>query len=546
MKKKPEISEFYTESVFSEIKKELHDHPDFEEADFSDRKYQKEAFLSLDARIRDAAELFAMRIKSLPRDSRRPELDPKALIVGGFVRDTLLGKKPKDADIEVYGVESDRLEQLLDQLFPGQLNKVGKAFGILKVNLGDGLDLDISIPRSESKMPDEDTLSDTQNFLINGEPAMTVKEAARRRDFSFNALAMDPLTGQVIDPFGGIEDLQKHQIRVTDPERFQDDALRVYRAVQFAARMNLVVEEESLSLMKEMVDQGRLERLKSERIVVEIQKLLLKSEKPSVGLELARELGIIKKYFPELHALIDCPQEKEWHPEGDVWIHTMMVVDAAAKIIHREGSDFTEDEQMQIMVGSLCHDLGKPLTTEVADGRIRSRGHEEAGVKPTEIMLERFKFSKKIIEGAKVGAAEHLKPGTLKREGEKGILDDRKYSNVLRKLLKRIHPVSWRVLLAIAEADHRGRAIPGVDVHAYEAGDLFHQTIMREQLDIDPTKSLIQGRDIIALGEKLGKELKPGKIFGQLIKTIENMRDNGEITTYDEALIKLEGLILNI
>jgi tRNA nucleotidyltransferase (CCA-adding enzyme) len=532
-----------TEAHFADVRNDLINEGHFEHHDFQDPEYQHEAFETLDARIRNAAGLLATRIKALPHDPQRPELVPRALIVGGFVRDTLLQKKPKDADIEVYGVDAGRLENLLDQLFPEQVLKTGKAFSVLKVNLGDGLDLDVSIPRRDSKMPDNDEVSDDKNFIINGDPSMTIEEAARRRDFSFNAMAMDPLTGEVFDPFGGTEDLEKRQIRVTDEILFPEDALRVYRAVQFAARMNLTVEPKSFQFMKEMVDKDRLDRLKKERVLVELDKLLTKSEKPSVGFELARELGIIKKYYPEVHALIDLPQEKEWHPEGDVWIHTLMVVDEAAKIIHREGSNFTKEEQMQIMMGALCHDLGKATTTEEIDGKIRSRGHEEAGVEPTEIMLERLKFGKKVIEGAKVGAAQHLKPGTLFREFQKGVLDEKKYKNAVRKLLKRTHPISWKVLLAIAEADHRGRDIPGVATAPYEAGEFFAKMITENTLDVEPTKELIQGRDVIATAKKLGKNLKPGKIFGELIHKVEEMRDNGDVATYDEAMVELEMLM---
>jgi tRNA nucleotidyltransferase (CCA-adding enzyme) len=488
-----------------------------------------------DERLLRAVKKLAKNIGVLKADPKYPASKPRALLVGGFVRDAILGLKPKDADMEVYGVNSKRLEETLTKLFPKCVNAVGRAFGVFKISVGEGLDFDIAIPRRESK-----TGKGHKGFAIEGDPSMSLKEAARRRDFTINALAADPLTGEVFDEFGGIKDLKDGVLRVTDTERFQDDPLRVYRGIQFAARLNLEVEPKTLKLMRDMVARGDMDELASERVTEELKKLLLKAEKPSKGFELARELGLIKRDYPELDALIDLPQEAEWHPEGDAWTHTMMTVDAAAKIIREKKRGFTEEEQLEVMLGALCHDLGKATTTEFIEGRTRSRGHEEAGEAPARTLCGRLSFSNDVVEAAAVVAKDHLKPGAAFRAHAKvravatavpkGELNEDQYANAIRKLLKRIAPVSWRILIAASEADFRGRKIPGVDKDVYDTGKLFESVIKARGLDAEPAKPLVQGRDLLELG------VKPGKQMGEIIKRIEEARDEGKIKTHEEAM----------
>lgn len=483
---------------------------------------QPPVLFNQDKRLLEPANELSMRIKAM---------GGQALLVGGFVRDSLTGMISKDADIEVYGIEADALEHVLQQLHPGKVDTVGKSFGVLKVFLGDGLDLDVSIPRRESK-----TGAGHKGFAISGDPGMSVKEAARRRDFTMNSLAADPLTGEIIDSFGGKEDIKKKILRVTDPERFQDDPLRVYRAVQFAARLGFTIEPNSFALMKEMVERGDLDELSPERVTEELKKLLLKSEKPSIGFEYMRELGIIERDYPELHSLIGVEQEPEWHPEGDVWIHTMMVVDAAASIARRKTQDakFDDAERLQITVGALVHDLGKPPTTKRMEKhgvmRITSLGHEEAGAEPAKQLLGRFMFGEDVERAAVAAARDHLKPGMLHRAWEKEEMDDEQYANALRKWLKRSLPISWRVLLAASESDYRGRTLPGVQTGPYPAGEHAAKVIKERGLDKEAAKPLIQGRDLIALG------LKPGPVFSRIIDKIEHARDEGRIKTREEAL----------
>lgn len=468
---------------------------------------------------------------------------PRAYLVGGFVRDEMLGITSKDADIEVFGMESEELEKKLHELFDGNVETVGRSFGVFKVILGSGVDIDVAIPRRESKSG-----KGHKDFVVEGDPEMSLEEAARRRDFTINAMYRDLVSGELVDPYGGANDLANKVLKAVDPKTFVEDPLRVYRAVQFAARFQMTVDEETFELMKNMVEEGELDHLPAERITGEIKKLLLQAKRPSIGFELMRELGIIDTYYPELLVLADTPQEPDWHPEGDVWIHTMMVVDAAASIAKRKVESgnpfeqFTDDERLQIVLGALCHDLGKPSTTAVGEKngvpRIRSLGHEEAGVEPTKSLLAKWAFGQTAMDAALASAKEHLKPGMLSMTIEKGQMNEEQYVNSVRKLIKRIHPVSWRVLLAISEADYRGRTLPGVDTEPYVAGGRMRDVIEKYKLDEAPTKPLISGSDLIPLG------VEPGIGMGEIIKQIEVARDAGEIKSREEALALANKLIL--
>ena len=492
----------------------------------------RDLLVSQDERLIHAANDLSRVIYDLPHDPAYPNTQPIALIVGGFVRDALIGNHPKDIDVEVYGVAPERLKNLLETMFPGKLNLVGESFGILKVSLGDGFELDVSIPRRESK-----TGTGHRDFDTQSDPGMSVEDAARRRDFTWNAISANILTGEIHDPFHGLEDLRAGQLRVTDPERFQDDPLRIYRAAQFIARLHLNVEQNSFNLMKEMVDRGELDHLKAERITEEWKKLLLRSERPSVGMEFMRELGVIEREFPELHVMINTPQEPEWHPEGDVWIHTMMVIDSAGKIIRRDAELLSDTEKLQIMLGAVCHDLGKPATTATQDGRIRSLGHAEAGITPTKTFFSKFMFGHDVEHAVEVITLHHLRPSEHHRFLNAGKMDEKVYVNTVRKFVKSIFPVSWRALLAVSEADHRGRTLPNVESEPYEPGLLMERTVREHQLDIEPTKPLILGRDVLARG------IKPGKQVGETIRHLENLRDQGKIETREQALTALDEML---
>lgn len=458
----------------------------------------------------------------------------RALLVGGFVRDLLLDLSPTDADVEVYGVEAETLEKILADLFPGRVNLVGRAFGVFKIPIDQGYELDVALPRRESK-----TGTGHKDFAVVGDPSLDPKEATRRRDFTVNAILFDPLTNDIIDPWDGEKDVKDGLLRMVDANHFGEDPLRVYRAVQFAARFEFTIEPTTFDLLRSMIAKGELVHLPPERITEEWRKLLLKAKRPSIGLELMRTLGIIERDYPELQAMIGVEQDPEWHPEGDVWTHTLMCLDAAAKLAQSDA--FTQTERLQITLGTLCHDLGKPSTTAIAPKqgvmRIRSLGHEDAGVIPTETFCARLRFGEDVNKGAVMGAREHLKPGILNRAAKKDGWTETQYTNAVRKLLKRIHPISWRVLVAISEADHRGRTLPDAQAPGYPDGERLAETIRKHHLDESPTKPLLSGEDLAALG------ISPGPEMGRIIRIIEDARDKGDVQTKNDAVKMAKNLI---
>ncbi len=432
----------------------------------------------------------------------------RALIVGGWVRDRLLGRDAKDIDIEVFGLPADRLMSLLARV--GAVNTVGESFTVYKV-----LGLDVSLPRRESKVG-----RGHKGFEVTGDPSLSIEEAARRRDFTINAIAWDPLTDAYLDPFGGRIDLEQRILRVVDPRTFGEDSLRVLRAIQFAARFDATLEPASFALCREIP----LDDLPAERVWGEVEKLLLQARHPSIGLTLARELGIVERLWPELHALIDCPQEPEWHPEGDVWVHTLMVVDGARTRI----ADLDRARQNVVLLGALTHDLGKPATTALVDGRIRSHGHEAAGVEPAARLLDRLNV--RTMDGFDVRAhvlaivQYHLAPGSWHK------VRDEVGDGAFRRLAAK---VELELLYRVAKSDCEGRT----GHFDCTAMDWFQKRAEALGVEHAPPKPLLMGRHLLDLG------LQPGPQLGTILKEIYERQLDGEINTLDEGIAWARRLI---
>ncbi|MCA1614129.1 MAG: HD domain-containing protein, partial [Acidobacteria bacterium] len=320
----------------------------------------------------------------------------RALLVGGCVRDALMGRRPQDWDVEVYGVEPSRLRALLERF--GRVDAVGEAFTVYKL----GPDLDVSLPRRERKQG-----RGHRGFVIEGDPSMTFAEAARRRDFTVNAILCDPLTGEHVDPYEGRRDLEDKLLRAVAPDTFVEDSLRVLRAAQLAARFGLDIDPATADLCRSI----DLTDLPAERVWGELEKLLLQAARPSVGFEWLAKLGATPQLFPEVQALVGVPQEAAWHPEGDCDVHTFLTLDRARELL----DDLPYPKRVTVMLAALCHDFGKPATTEFVEGRTRSRGHDEAGVPPTITFLDRLKIH--TLDGYDVRSQtvalvrDHLKPG---------------------------------------------------------------------------------------------------------------------------------------
>lgn len=446
----------------------------------------------------------------------------RALLVGGSVRDEILGTASKDFDIEVYGLPSETIQKILATF--GRVDEVGKAFGILKMSSG-GIDLDVSMPRTDSKTGQGHT-----GFEVTLDPGMTIREAAKRRDFTFNALAKDPLTGDIFDPFGGAEDLGRRVLRVTDKERFRDDPLRVMRGAQFVGRFGLRIDPDSLQLMQEMVPQ--LRELPKERMKEEWEKLLMKSVLPSAALQALHEIGVIDALYPELADLRGTQQEFEWHPEGDVWVHTLMVVDAAKRIAERFRLE--KDQARAVVYASLCHDLGKPGTTAYENGRVRSHAHDVAGDEPTRAFLEKLGVEKKFIERVVPLVREHLWPGVMLRQDEKAKNGNGEpvSDGAFRRLAKRLAPATIEDLTYVSEADHDGRG-PFMDPDHPEqfllqwgskAGEWARDRATRIGVYQEAPKPIVTGRELLARG------YKSGKLIGQIMAACDRLRDEKQLS----------------
>jgi tRNA nucleotidyltransferase (CCA-adding enzyme) len=432
----------------------------------------------------------------------------RALVVGGFVRDRLLRLDPKDLDLEVFGVPEPELAALLASV--GRIDVVGQAFAVYKIG-----PIDVALPRRESK-----TGRGHKAFAVTGDPSMSPAEAARRRDFTINAISWDPLTDDYVDPVGGRADLDRRLLRVVDPDRFADDSLRVLRALQLAARFELEATPDTIAICRSVP----LDDLPAERIWGEFEKLLLKAERPSVGFALARVMDVTARMLPEMHALIDCPQEPEWHPEGDVWIHTLMVIDEARRL----NGDLDRARLAAVMLGAVCHDLGKPATTAVIDGRIRSLGHEEAGVEPATRLLDRLNLHS--LDGFDVRTqvlaitAHHLKPGAFYK------VRDQVSDGAFRRLAQK---VDMELLARAARADCLGRT----GAFDCSAMDWFVERARALGVEHEAPAPILMGRHLIDLG------VAPGPRMGEILRAVYELQLDGAVADLDSAVAEAKRVI---
>lgn len=431
----------------------------------------------------------------------------RPFVVGGSVRDACLGRDVGELDIEVFGMAPAALEEQLAKL--GAVDAVGQAFTVFKVSGLEGVsgNVDVSIPRRDSKVG-----PGHRGIAVTGDPELSIEEASRRRDFTINAMLWDPRDGGVHDPHGGRADLDARRLRCVDPESFAEDPLRALRAVQLAARFDLTVDEDTARLCAGMP----LEELPAERVLGEIEKLLLHAPRPSIGLALLQDWKLLPVLAPELVPLRETEQEPDWHPEGDVWTHTLLAIDEAAQLIH----DLDRPRALAVMLGTLCHDLGKPATTRFEDGRIRSRGHEEAGVPPTLSFLDRLKVF--TLLGYDVRAQivalvrHHLKPGQLYAERE------RVGDGAIRRLARKCEP---RLLYRVARADCLGRTgdFPPV------AMEWFLERALALEVEERAPEPLLRGRDVLAFG------VAPGPLVGRVLQEIYERQLDGEFAGIEEA-----------
>lgn len=438
----------------------------------------------------------------------------RAMLVGGCVRDESMGIEPKDWDLEVYRIEPAKLREILD-IF-GEVFVVGEAFAVYKL----GSDLDVSIPRRERKIG-----KGHRGFAIEGYPDMSFEEASSRRDFTINAILKDPLTGEIVDPFSGREDIEQKVIRHVSSESFAEDSLRVLRAAQFAARFEFDVAPKTIEICK-TID---VTDLPKERIWGEFEKLLLNAQKPSIGLRWLYELGVFRQLLPELQSLVGVRQEPEWHPEGDVDIHTMMVADEARKLI----DDLPYPKQVTVMLGAMAHDFGKPPTTKFFDGRWRSHSHDEAGVEPTISFLDRLGIH--TIDGYDVRnqviqlVRYHLKPGEFYKS--------KPGDGAFRRLARKVEP---DLLYRVAKADSLGRNpdwLPPEKRFGSVAQEWFIERVNELGILHEPPKPILLGRHLIDMG------LDPSPTFKQVLDFVYERQLDGAVRDLDEAITEAKDFL---
>lgn len=412
------------------------------------------------------------------------EVGGRAYYVGGFVRDRLLGRECKDIDMEIHGVPVPALEAILDSL--GSRIQMGASFGIY--GLG-GYDLDIALPRKEQANG-----RGHKDFAVFTDPFLGAKKAAMRRDFTVNALMEDVLTGQIVDFFHGREDLEKGILRHVDDASFPEDPLRVLRAAQFAARFGFAIAPETAALCK-TID---LRPLSGERVLGELEKALLKAPRPSVFFEVLRQMDQLQSWFPEVQALIGVPQEPRFHPEGDVWNHTMLVLDRAAELRSQAANP------RGLMFAALGHDFGKPATTCRDDtGRIRALGHEEAGLTPVRAFLNRITKGKQLSRYVLSMTRLHMRPNMLaaQHSGQKSF--NRLFDESLCP----------EDLLLLSKADALGKD-PAPDYSETEAQLQARLSAFRETM----AQPYVQGADLVAAG------FPPNKDFTQALTLAHSLR----------------------
>ena len=434
---------------------------------------------------------------------RVAEAGGRVYFVGGFVRDALLGRENKDIDIEVHGVSVVQLEEILDGL--GERTQMGASFGIFGLK---HCGLDIAMPRREHS-----TGLGHRDFAVSVDPFIGPEKAAERRDFTMNALMQDVLSGEVLDFFGGAEDLRRGRIRHVNDLSFAEDPLRVFRAAQFAARFGFSVAEET-ALLSSTMD---VSALAGERVMGELEKALEKAPRPSVFFRELRRMRQLSVWFPEVEALIGVPQPPAFHPEGDVWNHTLQVLDEAALL--REQAQ----HPLWLMLAALCHDFGKAAVTRTeVDGRLHAYGHEQAGLPLIRSFLSRLTNETRLRQYVLNMAELHMRPNRMAA--------DRSSEKKFMKLFD--SSVCPEDLLLLAKADHMGR-VPPPDRNLRESSESEpgRQALVADYAATEETlrdllalyrrrmaEPYLTGRDLIEAG------LKPGPVFTEALAYAHKLR----------------------
>lgn len=421
--------------------------------------------------------------------------------VGGCVRDALLQRDldPKDMDYLVCGIEFEKLRNLLNRF--GHVDLVGRSFGVIKFTPYPGDDdpsptFDISLPRSEMSTGIGHT-----DFEVDFDPSLKVEEDLIRRDFTINAMARDVGDGRLIDPYGGRQDLTAGQIRMVTGHSFEEDPLRMLRAVQFAARFNFTIEPDTY---RALVDNVKLiETVSAERIAEELNKMLIRAKQPSIGFRLMQETGLMNYVLAELEPTIGCDQPGGYHA-FDVFEHTLRIVDVTPP-------------RLRLRLAALFHDITKPQHKyPTAGGGATFYGHESSSAEVARKVLKRLRYSKEMIKEVSVLVERHMFTTDM---GPKG----------LRRFIRKIGLNLIPDLLDLRRADVVAQGMGGTTEDVDELEEAIRKEIEKKP-PFGRSDLAIGGREIMAIFH-----LEESPLIGEIInflleKVLDNPEDNNRQT----------------
>lgn len=437
-------------------------------------------------------------------ESFNPELIDKIIArgklyeVGGSVRDFLIdpGIEIKDRDYLVTGIAYDELADILRHF--GRVDLVGKSFGVIKfTQRGSKSTVDVVIPRKESS-----TGTAHRDFKVDYDPDIPVEDDLRRRDFTINAIARSIPTGEIIDPYGGRQDIKAKSIRIVFPDSIVEDPLRTLRGAQFAARFEFKIEPETLQKMKEAAH--LIDTVSPERIAEELNKMLLKADKPSIGFRYLLEMGILERIMPYLARCVGVEQPGGYH-KWDVFDHTMVCVDNAPK-------------KLNIRLACLFHDLGKPATKELVENGATFYGHDRLSTRMAASVMRNLKYSNDLIDQVKILVERHM---FSDQAGEKGV----------RRLIRAVGTDLIYDLLDLRRADiiAQGMGQDPAEVDDFEA----KVTAEIEKKSPFGIKELaVNGSDLMVIFD-----LAEGPVIGRILNhLLEIVLDSPEFNTREKLL----------
>lgn len=406
-----------------------------------------------------------------------------AYLVGGCVRDLVMGRAPKD-----YDVSTDATPGQVVKLFPGSLT-VGAQFGVVVVPREEG-PVEVATFRSDGRYADG-------RHPVEVRFAKTAEEDVRRRDFTINGLLYDPERDKVLDYVGGQADLRARRIRtIGDPvERFQEDRLRMLRAVRFTARFNFALDAAALKAIRNLAP--LIHDVSAERVRDEIVKILTEGQARR-GFELLDETGLLAEVLPEIKAMQGVEQPPEFHPEGDVWVHTLMMLEGLRA------------PSATLALGVLLHDVGKPPTFTIRE-RIRFDNHVEVGARMAEAICSRLRLPSRETERVAELVQHHLR---------------------FKDFPKMRRSTQMRFLRMEGFEEH-------LELHRLDClashGDLTNYELARRLLEETPEEqikpaALVRGDDLIAQG------YTPGPLFKKILQTVEDAQLEGKLQTREDAL----------